>query len=325
MLNKAIYLKHRVRPNEVELFDERRSVATKILLPLDSRALRSGGRYVFIGERGFDTVMRNMFGEGVAANTPDRDLLELIDQIPSLDPFLLREHLRRNGREAAPCYFDLSDGDLVRIFDFVAAEVRPLVSLSFADGVAFKQQTQRLVGKMLSGDVDSDLEPLRLVMNLDVASFAHGVFCWKGFLYYKWALQEVMRQVPAVSQEISEIRPVGPQDPAIRAYLTSARLELQTALTEDGAAVSDILAVYDRAFAELVQRGDPQAFRDFLLAAPGRFVELGNRLGSITHLVSFWTFRFPAQRRVYVTPEELADIFLDFETGLIFNKLRAAA
>ena len=134
-----------------------------------------------------------------------------------------------------------------------------------------------------------------------------------------------MGRAPAVYREISQIRPMGRQDPAIRAYLASARRGLEQALTGASEAVADILDVYDQAFAELVHKGDPQAFREFLLGAPGRFIELGNRLGAINHLVSFWAFRFPPERRAYVTPEELADIFLDFETGLIFNKAQAVA
>ena len=46
---------------------------------------------------------------GVAADHPDLKTLRLIDQLPSLDPFLLREQLRRGGVDAAPCYFALSD------------------------------------------------------------------------------------------------------------------------------------------------------------------------------------------------------------------------
>src|SRR5262245_3878099 len=49
----------------------------------------------------------------------DRDfaVLRLLDMLPSLDPFLLREHLRNHEIEVAPCYFTISDGDQVRMHD----------------------------------------------------------------------------------------------------------------------------------------------------------------------------------------------------------------
>ncbi len=319
-LNRAIFLKHRVRPNEADQFEDRRSLCTKLLLPLDPADLRSGGRYVFVGERSFDLVMLNMFGESVGRDTPDRRMIELIDQSPSFDPFFLREHLRRHGRLAAPCYFDLPEADIARMSAFVENEVRPLVRLAFGRGGAVKTQSGRLVAKMLAGDIDSELEPLRLVMNLDPSAFGEGVFCWKGFLYYKWALGEAARQAPAVSREISRMRTQGgAAEPSVRGDLTVARRNVLSALAVARMAVADILDVYDQAFADLVDHGNPQPFRDFLLSAPGHFVELGARLGAIDHLISFWGFRFPAERRASVTPQELADILLDFETGLAFE------
>jgi hypothetical protein len=314
-LNRGIYLKHRVRPNEAELFNDGRQVATKILLPIDPEDLRSGGRYVFVGERGFDRVMRGMFGDGLASDHRDRRLLDLIDGIPSLDPFLLREHLRRHGLDASPCYFDLSEADLRNIFRFVEDQVQPLVNLSMGD-IGFTDETGKLVTKMLSGEVDHELEPLRQVLRLEQEAFAEGVFCWKGFLYYKWALQGVMLRVPIVAGQIGSKRPHGVVPPEVREYIDGARIRIRGSLAGACDAVREILDIYDVAFKELVDRGDPQAFREFLLAAPGRFLELGERLGAIAHLVSFWDYRFPAGRHSFVTPEEMADILMDFEQGL---------
>lgn len=319
-LNRGIYVKHRLRPNEMDLFDDGRAVATKILLPLDPADLRAGGRYVFVGERHFDQVMENVFGDRVGSDRRDRRLLELFDDIPSLDPFLLREHLRRNGFAAAPCYFELSEGDLKRIFSFVEQEVEPLVRMSLRGDAGFSGEAGKLARKMLAANIDSDLEPLRQVLRLEPGEFAEGVFCWKGFLYYKWALKQVMEQTPVVARQIGEIQPRGPQQPHVRDYIETARQNLRSAIAGAMDSAQAILAVYDRAFEEMIRRGDPLAFRDFLLAAPGRFVDLGDRLGAVNHLVSFWTFRFPGSMRAFVTADELADIFLDFEQGLTFSK-----
>ena len=48
------------------------------------------------------------------------------------------------------------------------------------------------------------------------------------------------------------------------------------------------------AFADLVANQSPKTFRDFLLCAPYMFLELGEKLGAISHIVSFWRYRFPA-------------------------------
>ena len=46
------------------------------------------------------------------------------------------------------------------------------------------------------------------------------------------------------------------------------------------------------------------------------FQELGERLGAIEHIVSFWRFRFPGDQMPEVGPDELADIFRDFEASV---------
>ncbi len=46
-------------------------------------------------------------------------------------------------------------------------------------------------------------------------------------------------------------------------------------------------------FRDLVANQTPKTFRDFLLSAPYMFLELGEKMGAISHIVSFWRYRFP--------------------------------
>ena len=68
---------------------------------------------------------------------------------------------------------------------------------------------------------------------------------------------------------------------------------------------------------------DPLSFRNFLLNAPSLFAELGDRLGAVDHVISFWQFRFPPNKPVMTTGDELADIFTDFEFSLNFQDTSA--
>ena len=62
--------------------------------------------------------------------------------------------------------------------------------------------------------------------------------------------------------------------------------------------------------------GETDGLPAFLLDAPAMFSRLGDQLGAIQHIVSYWRFRFaPGAAQVQV--EELIDIFMDFETGLL--------
>ena len=61
---------------------------------------------------------------------------------------------------------------------------------------------------------------------------------------------------------------------------------------DNGNHVNKALGVYDASFQDLVENQTPKTFRDFLLSAPHMFLELGEKLGAISHIVSFWRYRF---------------------------------
>jgi hypothetical protein len=89
-LNKSIILKHRLRPHERELFTTSRSTATKVILPLDRTDLRAGGRSFFIGEERIEHILETHFSNNARLTSQDLSLLDILDEIPSMDPFLLR-------------------------------------------------------------------------------------------------------------------------------------------------------------------------------------------------------------------------------------------
>jgi hypothetical protein len=316
-LNNAILVKHRLRPHEHELFPYFRQTATKVLVPIDRTDLRCGGGYVFVGQNDYAAVLEAVFGARVAPGEHDWRMLEAVDQIPSLDPFLLREQLRRHGLEPARCYFDISDADLERMLAFVQREVFELVKLSFASEAGAGAHVGKLAKKLLSDTVDEEMEPLRQTLRLEPNEYLEGVFCWRGFLYYKWSMQGLLPQIAEAARQLRTVLPRGPASLEIRAYLTEARPRLHAMIAATLRSVQTILMAYDGAYAALTKRAEPGAFRDFLLTAPPRFQDLGERLGAVQHISSFWKHRFSGARAV-VTPEELADLFSDFEECLSF-------
>jgi len=315
-LNRALIIKHRLRRNETDLFTGRRQVATKVVIPIDDADLKTGGRYVFVNQIGFERMMMEAFG--VAPNHPDIETLRLIDKLPSLDPFLLREQLRRGGLDPSPCYFSISDSDLQRMLAFVRSEIEPLVTLSLgADTVAVNSDSAgRMASKILSNTPGDQLDALRLTLRLAPEQYQEGVFCWKGFLYYKWTLAALLGEVAGVAEAVRTIKPVGKVDRAAKEYLARSRDVLRGRIIKTCDEVSRTLRVYDDAYAKLTQEGRPIAFRDFLLDAPSMFAKLGDQLGAVQHIVSYWRFRFSSSAAP-VNVEELMDIFMDFETGLL--------
>jgi hypothetical protein len=76
------------------------------------------------------------------------------------------------------------------------------------------------------------------------------------------------------------------------------------------------LGLYDDAFRDLVHRGHTAAFRKFLLDAPLLFVELGHMMGMVSHIVSYWSYRYRVAEKGGITIEEYLDILREFNVGL---------
>lgn len=314
-LARSLVIKHRLRRNEVDQMPRRRQVVTKIVIPIDAADLKTGGRYFFVGEHGFDRLVRENFG--LTDGHPDLKTLRLLDELPSLDPFLLRERLRQAGLDPAPCYFAIGEADLARMTSFVSREIEPLVALSmetFGD-VCARNSAARLTGKLLSNAPGDRMEALRIVLRLEPEQYQEGVFCWKGFLYYKWVLASLMGETAEVADAVLTVRPVGKMDPPAREYLDRGREVLRHRIARACDNVSTTLRVYDDAYAALTQAGEPMQFRDFLLHSPTMFTALGDQLGALQHIVTFWRYRF-SKGSASVNVDELIDIFMDFESGL---------
>jgi hypothetical protein len=317
VLNTALVVKHRLRADDIFLFDEVRPTATKIIIPFERSDLGLGGQSFFVGQRGWVDLLREACNEH-SDMARDLTVLRMIDQLPSLDPFLLREHLRRHGQMVSPCYFALSAGDLEQMQSFVSVQISRLINLAYQGSgrVVGGAHAARLVEALLSTDVDERLEPLRETLVMDGESFKEGVFSWKGFLYYKWMLTRLWPELETVSAEIGRLVVTGNRDTETARYIEDTRKRLRRGVIAERTAILRTLAVYDQAFEDLIDNGRPQAFREFLLRAPDMFLSLGEKVGVIAHIASFWRYRFPEGQTPVADVDEAVDILQDFDSGL---------
>ena len=140
-LNRALILKHAVRVHERGLFERPEPHTTKIVFPFSATELGIGGTSAMVGERKFTQLLRKAVGaEGDKDDfEADCELLTLLHELPSFDPFLLREQLKRAGHQPARCFFDVSDADVASMLVFVQAAIAPLVGAAF--GAAGRRAT----------------------------------------------------------------------------------------------------------------------------------------------------------------------------------------
>jgi hypothetical protein len=316
-LNKAIILKHTLRTSETGIFLQSRRTATKLILPFDPEDLRSGGATIFVNEIRFERFCRDYL-EGSPDAVQDIELLKLLDGIPSLDPFLIREFLNRNGYKPASCYLKISPGDVQNMVAFAVFEISRLVKVAFGDGP--DTATAKFASKVLSNEMDKDLVPLQRTLRLDDTSFSDGIFSWRGFLYYKWRYIELKQKMASVIEGIMMYQPRGLSDRFVETYLNDVRPEISSRILEITEIIGRSLEVYDRAYGDLVERSEPSRFRQFLLDGPTLFYQLGECVAILDHINSFWNYRTNSKKGHRLNPGEYAEVLMDFEDSLAYEE-----
>lgn len=303
-LNNAMLIKHRLGPDG--------GVTTRIHL-----AGIGGvpGPVIVLGRSGW----REALAQGCAADEgpafhADLTVLQALDELPAFDAFLVREQLSRLGRSVAGCYAPTTVDEIEAVRGFIIDEVARLVMLAI--GARKVEQTAKLVGAIMSAQDDPRLEPLRLTFGLEPEAFREGVFAWKGFLYYKRLLGQLRSPVNIASAELGRLVLLDPCPPLIGKYFEAGQERIRKGLSQDLAAATQLLAVYDKAFADLTEQGDPRTFREFLAAAPALFFRLGERMGSLSHFAAYWRRRFPVGIKVEATGADACELLRDIDVGL---------
>lgn len=319
-LNSAIIMKHRMRSDDLDLMPARKAVCTKIIVPFDRQDLRAGGKSLFVGQQNYAETLRDV-GQYLACHDMDRDMrvLRLLDSLPSLDPFLLREKLRSDGMAPDPRYFSISPADQRRMFDYAAGELNRLTSLAGGNDNA----TGRMVAALLSTDVDEKLEPLRVTLSLSESEFKEGVFSWRGFIYYKWCRADLWPPLVSCLKHLKSVQPAGHISTDQKNSLNAARQRILLGAKQNSDGVRELLQIYEDAYNSLIRGLDPRQFRKFLLDAPALFLDIGEKIGALSHITSFWRSRFPDRERINIDAEELVLMLQDFSKGFAGREVKA--
>ncbi len=324
-LNRALIVKHRLRSDEEYLMSRRQRIVTKIIFPLVGNSLNLGGQSFFVGQKNFKSILSKATGVEDEELDQDIEILKVMDKLPSLDPFLLREQMRRAGVKAADCYFTISPHDQELMHNFAAYEISRLVEVAFSNNEETPTNlVNKMVGFIMSNEADEHLEPLRIAMGLEGFEFSEGVFAWRGFLYFKWQMGEIFDKIPKILSSLEHIRITGKPDLQTRKNIDANAAELKKSLERIAIACKSLVQLYDRAFSDLVDKAHATAFRKFLLSSPKLFLELGTMMGIVSHIISFWQYKFPNIQYGEIDARDYEILLRDFCNSMDIEKANLA-
>jgi hypothetical protein len=99
-------------------------------------------------------------------------------------------------------------------------------------------------------------------------------------------------------------------------FVISAKELLESTITKNWREISQHLRLYNRAYEGLTEGQNPEGFRNFLSNGSNLFLELGDRIGRLEQLVSFWDHRLNQHHAGGMSPDDVMDAMRDLLQGL---------
>lgn len=306
VLNRTIIVKHHPRAGEFEGATERGALVTKVIFPFDPSDLDLGGQFLLVDDPDLvEQLARHLDWRDIDM-ARDLTMLRLFDRLPTLDPFLLHEVCVANKIDVAACYFRLSPSDKSEMRDFVAHQVETLIGLCFGGITVSDAQAKRLSELILAEGDSPELDPLRMAMRMESAQFAQAMFCWKAVLYYRWRSRMLGPEIKATRRSIASVE-LSRFDPESARFARYAISKLEGLVAESERRIAEMFRIYDEVFEALTAQRTPEPFRRFLIDGPRLFARLGERMGRLEQLTSYWGHQFPGLSTRQLRPEAIYD------------------
>ncbi len=294
-LNRVIYIKEPFT-DETMADDADRPVGTKLYFSYNEKDAYEGGPSIFVNDRTLRTALH--FHAGILeddtsdAITRDLALLRSLEDLPSLDPFLLKDRLHADGLSVHDGYLEISEAEFAEIREFVMNRFRPMVEMAFegADQADKLTHLRTLVEKIWEAKDMDGLAPILKAMQLQADEAPGILYAWKSVIYYDYLRarqRERWKDYAAFLGKDTVPTDVVPKEQRedLAALVAMTRSLFKQRWMRIEKILSDYNAAYDMLFKE---RKSPAPFIDFLRGSPNHFFSLGDCISSIDHAIEVW-------------------------------------
>ena len=307
VLNRAIVIKHSLRPHERLIFDHQKFVATKLVFPLTLADLNHGAFSLFINEPQFLEQILKFIGLPAKDESYSRDerLLNILDEIPAFDPFLIAERAALDQVDLPHGLIDLSDHDLIEMRQEISKSLSNIAALAIDENV--NVAADRLASAFLKNGNDEHLKPLQKALRMTEGDFRKATYAWKGILYYQWKLNDVNLYFLPIVESLKNIKPFDADYETKRLIRNQSRL-IVSSLNKSMVNVREQLAYYDAAITRIHEHRDVEGFSAFLSNADEMFQKIGVSASILSHCVEYWQFALKDIQGRHLPTERALDI-----------------
>src|SRR5262249_39525748 len=107
-----------------------RPIETGLFVPYDVKDPARGGYAIYLRQANYSHLLRELLGVDIENATQvanDVDILNMIDELPQLVPFLLKESFGLAGIKVSPRYFEITPKEEREIRELIQDKILPIV------------------------------------------------------------------------------------------------------------------------------------------------------------------------------------------------------
>ncbi len=302
-LNKMVIIKDTLPESLRHLSNS--AIGTKLYFPFNENDVYEGGRTIFVSDKQLEPALIEMFGEGALSKpalAQDFRIMRVLDRLPSLDPFLLKDVFLNEKIAIDEAYFNIDKDIWKQIETFILQRFEPVVAAAFPDALASDEKARSLIEKIWEArDLDA-LGPLIDAFRLPKAEALDIFSAWKGINFYAFQYEQAKGQFVTFLTWLKNLQPplasLSAQDRAeFKVLLEDARNQLRIEWQRADGILKNYQDSYDKMFRQKVSSAE---FVAFLKNSSKHYWDLGNSLGKTGHATYCWdmmTKRF-AERKL---------------------------
>lgn len=291
-LNKLVLIKDTIPESDAR--GAQSSIGTKVYFPFNENDIYEGGRTIFAHDRALEKALAENFGEGALkpdALAADLRMISILDRLPSLDPFLMKDVLKNNGFDINPTYFEVSKELWVEIETYILQSFEPLVRAAFPKSTdATDEMARILVQKIWEGRDLETLRPLAAAFQIPKGSELETFAAWKGINFYSFQLErakplmfELMAWLKDLTFPVAALSAAEKKE--LYAQLEEAKNQLRAEWQIADNIIRDYQTSYDKLFRQKLGSDD---FLAFLRKSNKAYWDIGNALGKTGHASYCW-------------------------------------
>jgi len=307
-LNESIVFK--VVDSVVVRGKKQHGVETLIYFPYNHDNIYEGGDSILVSDPrraekllhkcGLDTVNE----EKAEAGRWDIRIMEMIDQLPTLDPFLLKCKAQQLGIEEKlnPAYFNISIEEWNRIQKPIREKIDALVRKALgmdgqdaAGNAELQAKIEENISKFLkkiweARDIEG-IEDFVYGMEMPPERAPELFFAWKAICYYQVQFIEVEKALRKLFAWVGDPKTSLPVD--FGGLRTDSQAEikrnlrlLKASLRENYLSIVEKLKTYEESYRQFIEESRPGPFREFLGEADLHYVDLAACLSRNSHAIN---------------------------------------